>query len=193
MSQAINPFAAHPDRLALTDAEVLAWLLEEVEQVDTTPVTLLVLEKSLTAEEYGNVLVSLHYGQIPEDATPAAIGAATRVRGLFNALSVGGLALHEEYHQQQLSVLGTAFGWPAELTQKIQRISRPLMSRWQIEGLAAEPTPESIANCRKEVAEAAAKEAFEKRAQNASALFLERIKFGEDPATVFSTAWEDAI
>jgi len=157
-----NPFVKHPGRLAESDADVLAWLLEEVQIVDTQPVTLLTLERKLSPAHYAQVMVSLHYGQIPQGDSPPAIATAGRVRGLFNALSVGGLDLFEDYHQEQLGVLGDEFGWPQELTQAVQQISRPVVPRWKDEGIENEPPIDAVTAWRAEIlAEAASKQAMQ--------------------------------
>jgi len=190
-----NPFASNPDLLGQTDADVLAWLLADVETIDTRSVTIARLrEGAIPLQLYLELITSfINAAALADSADPLERALAKETGYTEAAMAGGGFDLHTDARQALLEDTAPRLGWSPELLAALKAVGRPIRKRWQISLLKEAPTLEAVADWRSARLEEIAEEAFSKRAKNAAANFLERAKLGDDVVAVFAQAWEDAV
>jgi hypothetical protein len=142
-----NPFASHPDLIGQTDADVLAWLLADVETIDTRSVTIARLrEGAIPIQLYLELITSfIDAAALADSDNPLERALAKETGYTEAAMAGGGFDLHTDARQALLEDTAPRLGWSPELLAALKAVGRPIRKRWQISQLASEPTIAEVA------------------------------------------------
>ncbi len=133
------------DNLDDQAAALLAHLLEPVEVIDPTPITMALIRERIPARLYLEFRASLL--AVTESATTGDLATrilADELADVRAALVGPGFLLHTPERRDLITTFGKSLRWSANLVAALRGLSASTIPRWRTEGRTTAPTIETL-------------------------------------------------